>query len=231
VGVGLHDHDEGELSWVSEGIQRAITKTGTWVVPPAFAVWLPSGEPHDGCKVGKGSFHWIKLAPERATRLPATPCVVRVTPELRAAIVRAADTPSLDATDAAALADSFEREIRAVDLTPVALPLEEPTLLQPIIARLKRSPADDRSIEEWARFLRISESTLSRAFQRELGLSFRDFRHSVRLLAAVERLADGLAVSDVARELGYRSVSMFVELFRKKLGVTPGRYFAAARAA
>jgi len=101
--------------------------------------------------------------------------------------------------------------------------------LQPIITRLEHEPADDRPLEDWARFLHISLSTLTRAFRRDLGMSFRDFRHHARLLAALEGLARGDDVTRVARSVGYRSPSMFVELFRKKLGVTPGRYFSPSR--
>ena len=50
---------------------------------------------------------------------------------------------------------------------------------------------------------------------------------SVRLLRALERLAAGASVTEVAFDLGYDSPSAFVTMFRRALGTTPGRYFAS----
>jgi AraC-like DNA-binding protein len=226
VGAGMHAHGRGELSWVPAGIQRVLTPAGVWVVPPDYAVFLPSRTVHDAEKSGEGAFHWVKFGQELAGTLPRTACAVRVTPPLRAALLRATDDTKLSAREVDALLEVFTKELVDAQLRPVVLPLTEPTLLKPIILGLKHAPADTRALATWAALLGISESTVTRTFQRELGISFREYRHRVRLLAALEGLAAGDDVSTVARRIGYRSVSMFVELFRKKLGVTPGRYFA-----
>ena len=230
VGAGMSAHGRGELSWVPVGIQRVTTPTGVWVVPPDFAVFLPGRAPHDAEKIGEGAFHWVKFGHELAGRLPRSACSVYVTPLLKAALLRATDDAKLGEREVDSLLEVFTREISDAALKPVPLPLAEPAVLKPIITQLRQDPADPRSLEAWASSLGVSSSTVTRTFQRELGISFREYRHRVRLLAAFEGLAAGREVSQVARQLGYRSVSMFVELFRKKLGVTPGRYFAKVSA-
>jgi AraC-like DNA-binding protein len=62
-------------------------------------------------------------------------------------------------------------------------------------------------------------------FQNETGMSFGAWRQQLRLLRALERIAAGDAVTTVALELGYESPSAFIAMFRKALGVSPGRYF------
>jgi AraC-like DNA-binding protein len=230
VAAGMHAHGRGELSWVPAGIQRVLTPAGVWVVPPDYAVFLPGRTLHDAEKRGEGAFHWVKFGQDLAGRLPRVACSVRVTPRLRAAMLRATDGAKLTEREVDSLLEVFTAEISDAALKPVLLPLAEPAMLKPIIVRLKQDPADPRALEAWAKVLGVSSSTVTRTFQRELGLSFREYRHRVRLLAAFEGLAAGREVSTVARQLGYRSVSMFVELFRKKLGVTPGRYFAQVNA-
>ncbi|CAI9401481.1 HTH-type transcriptional regulator NimR [Pleomorphomonas sp. T1.2MG-36] len=42
---------------------------------------------------------------------------------------------------------------------------------------------------------------------------------------ALETLAEGQAVTVVALDLGYDSVSAFIALFKRTLGVTPSAYF------
>lgn len=43
---------------------------------------------------------------------------------------------------------------------------------------------------------------------------------------AMERLALGASVTEVAMDVGYDSVSAFVHAFRRTLRVTPRRYFS-----
>ena len=67
--------------------------------------------------------------------------------------------------------------------------------------------------------------TLARLFRRETGLGFRAWRQQLRLLRALERIASGEAVTQLALELGYESPSAFIAMFRKSLGTSPTRYF------
>jgi methylphosphotriester-DNA--protein-cysteine methyltransferase len=65
-------------------------------------------------------------------------------------------------------------------------------------------------------------------FIAETGMTFRQWRRQARLVAAIERLARREPVTSVAFDLGYDSVSAFIEAFRKTFGVTPFRYFRQA---
>lgn len=73
-----------------------------------------------------------------------------------------------------------------------------------------------------------SERTLARLFREETQLSFSEWRQQIRLLEAVCNLARGVAVGQLAHELGYASPSAFIAMFRKKLGVSPQRYIQSA---
>lgn len=55
-------------------------------------------------------------------------------------------------------------------------------------------------------------------------MSFAEWRQQVCLLAAIERLAEGQAVTRVALDLGYASPSTFSAAFRRVLGESPSRY-------
>ena len=92
---------------------------------------------------------------------------------------------------------------------------------------LQSNPADSLSANDWAARAGVSPRTFSRLFQRDTGMTFRQWRQQLRLLSALRRLAAGQRVNQVALELGYESPSAFVAMFRRALGTTPGRYFAA----
>ena len=67
--------------------------------------------------------------------------------------------------------------------------------------------------------------TLQRRFQRETGLSFGQWRRQARLIAALERLARGASVLEVALDLGYASPSAFSTMFKRELGASPSAFF------
>ena len=97
--------------------------------------------------------------------------------------------------------------------------------LQRVTAALKRQPADERGLAAWAAMAGASARTLTRLFIAETGMTFRQWRRQLRFTVAIERLARREPVTGVALDLGYSSVSAFIEAFRKTFGVTPYRYF------
>lgn len=55
-------------------------------------------------------------------------------------------------------------------------------------------------------------------------MSFGHWRQQLRLLSAISRLALDTPVTTVAYDLGYQSPSAFIAMFKRMLGVPPGRY-------
>ncbi|WP_152983966.1 helix-turn-helix domain-containing protein, partial [Stenotrophomonas panacihumi] len=51
------------------------------------------------------------------------------------------------------------------------------------------------------------------------------WRSQARLLRALERLAGGEKVIDVAAALGYDNASAFTRMFRRHFGQAPSRFF------
>jgi len=66
-----------------------------------------------------------------------------------------------------------------------------------------------------------SVRTIERAFQKEVGLNFEQWRRQARLMKAVELLVAGQSIKEVSFKVGYRQPSAFVEMFRQTLGTTP----------
>jgi AraC-like DNA-binding protein len=65
---------------------------------------------------------------------------------------------------------------------------------------------------------------LSRRFQRETGMTLRAWRQRLRLFKAVELLAGGQDVTQVALALGYASPSAFTAMFHQAMGQRPSAY-------
>lgn len=42
----FHSHSRGQLAYASSGVIKVYTDSGSWIVPPSQAVWIPGGIRH-----------------------------------------------------------------------------------------------------------------------------------------------------------------------------------------
>ena len=81
------------------------------------------------------------------------------------------------------------------------------------------------SLTDLAPRMGCSPRHLSRLFRKEVGTSFRQKQTELRLARACELLATSNAkVVDVALTSGYQSNSLFSLMFKKRFGVSPGKW-------
>ena len=224
-----HRHARAQLVYASSGVMTITTTDGSWVVPPNRALWIPPGTEHHIVMAGRVTMRTLYIAPASAVGLPATCRVVAVSGLLRELILRAVELPLLydEAGPAGRIAALVFDELRLLPAVPLHLPNPQDARLRRLCEALRRNPADGRPLESWGEAVGASGRTLARMFVKETGMSFAAWRAQVRLLAALARLAAGEKVTGVALDLGYDSPSAFIAMFRRQLGVTPSRYFAA----
>jgi len=223
-----HRHDAAQLIHAASGVMKVRTEHGLWIVPPARAVWVPAFATHSIDMVGVVEFRTIYLTPDFAP-LEGERCrVVQVSPLLRAAILRVIefgpDYPV--AGPEANLAAVIRDELRTAEVSPLHLPSLTDPRARRVAKSFERAPADRRSRAEWARVAGASERTLERLFHAEAGMSFGRWQRQVRLVRALEALAQGRSVTEVALEVGFDTPSAFIAMFRSAMGTTPGRYFS-----
>lgn len=99
-----------------------------------------------------------------------------------------------------------------------------------VAQELRRNPALDHTVEQWAALAACSPSTLRREFLSDTGMSFAQWRALCRLSAAREFLAAGYDVGQVAARTGFESRNGFTRAFRTHYRVTPRDYAAQATA-
>jgi AraC-like DNA-binding protein len=115
--------------------------------------------------------------------------------------------------------DRYERLVhvaaRHVTASPIAAALDY------IAANL----ADPLTVTELAKQANLSSSAFSRLFRKATGHSPYQFVKEKRLNLARKLLGEGrLGVTEVARSVGYPSLSHFIKEFRNRFGATPGDY-------
>lgn len=223
-----HRHRKGQILMVQRGALRCEVEGGLWIVPPRGAVWIPGGALHavksTGALEGYGAF----VAPDVDARLPEICCTVSVTPLLREVMVRAAHLPIFYEETAAnaRLTGMLLDELAVARVENLHLPMPADTRLRKMVEMMMASPADRGTLAIWAKRAGLSERTLLRRISSETGMSFGRWRQQLGIILAVEWLAKGASIQQVAADLGYESVPSFVTMFRKALGTSPGRYMA-----
>ncbi|WP_207934368.1 helix-turn-helix domain-containing protein [Actinomadura sp. KC06] len=105
---------------------------------------------------------------------------------------------------------------------PLTLPeMPRATGARAVAEELIRDPAADLTVEQWATRALSSPRTLRRDFLAETGLTFEQWRLRSRLIAAVEFLAAGYDVDQVAARVGFASRNGFTRAFKQQYGLTP----------
>jgi AraC-like DNA-binding protein len=206
------------------------TPEGAWVVPVHRGVWVPAGTRHSIEMSGAVSLRTLYLVPRLGRLLPGKPRVIGISPLLRELILRMVelDCLSLRNPDHAHLVSVLIDQLQVMQSDAVYLPMPRDARAKRIAAMLQKEPSDTRSLVELSKLAGASKRTIERLFKFETGLGFGKWRQQLRLGHALRRLAAGDAVTTVAMDVGYESVSAFISAFRMTFGKTPGQYFRAA---
>lgn len=221
----LHTHRRAQLLYGASGVMQVATATGTWVVPPQRAVWIPPEVPHEVLFLGVTT-QSLYIEPD-ALPMPRQGCqVIEVSLLMRQLLHEAVDLP-LDYEEGArdgVLMTLLLHEIgRAAEL-PLHIPLPGHERLLECCTAFLSAPQPHLGARQWADALFVSLRTFNRLFREQTGLSFGQWRQRACVVLALSRLAEGHSVTRIALEMGYDSPAAFATMFRRVLGCAPSVY-------
>ena len=191
-------------------------------------MWVPAGVDHRIRFVARSALRTAYLRPAWAVDVPADCCAVAVSPLLRELIVRATEIGTLDGRDPTeqAMATLIVAELRASDVSSFALPQPTGKATNLAAGLMASGSPQVASVAALARAVGLGTRTFERRFAAETGMTPGRWRQQQVLLLALEQLATGTSVKNVASAAGYGTPSAFIAAFRKSFGVTPARYFS-----
>ncbi|WP_083639973.1 helix-turn-helix domain-containing protein [Pseudomonas sp. PA15(2017)] len=227
-GLDLHCHTRHQLMYSIKGVMHVVTPFGRWVLPPSRAIWIAGGVQHAFMAKRPVDLHALYIDPAVADLPKWEGCVVvNVTPLVRELVASTVTLPWDYPTDspAARLTRVLLEQLVDLPQAPVNLPEPEDPRAKRAVAMLRADPTARYSLQELASASAASARTLERIFHADTGMSFSEWRHRLRLLIALEMLADDVSVNRVANAVGYSNPSSFISAFRSLFGMTPGNYF------
>ncbi|TWF47550.1 AraC family transcriptional regulator [Neorhizobium alkalisoli] len=224
-----HSHRKAQLLYTTKGVVTVHAAHGLWVAPPNCAVWVPGGVTHSSSGVGKLEIRCLFIEPASAPDMPADCCIISVPPLLREMFARFEKMPPLYPLGASR--ENRFIQVMVDELTharrePLYLPMPKVLRLRKLADLIALDPSLRSTIEDWSERIGASPRTLTRRFKEETGLSFGKWRRQLQLSLALQWLAEGQSVTNIAIDLGYENTSAFITMFKQALGQTPARYFA-----
>jgi AraC-like DNA-binding protein len=224
--------DRHYLLCVSSGALRLEAEGQRWLLPPARAALLRAGRPV------------LVAIPQPATTASVLFDVDFVPPPVRDLAVfdldplaralvaecgawQEADDP-LPAYPRAMFAALAAVAWRLADQpSPVVVPAGRSAEVRNALRLTEERLGDELRFEDVAACVGLVPRSLARRFEAELGMPWRAVLRRMRVLQAIERLAaDDTAVTTIAHEVGYGSLSAFNAAFRELTGATPSDYRA-----
>lgn len=226
--IPVHEHRKGQLILALHGAVTCEVASALWIVPPHCGVWIPGGMPHSNRATANARLCYLFVEPGLVA-LPQRCVTLSISPMVREMILHLADAPLHDPCDGRTdrLARVLLEELGQMPAERLYLPVSDHPKIRALAGALTTHPADRSTVAEWAARLALGERTLTRLIVRETGLSFGRWRQQLHLLIAIRELAGGASVQRVSERLGYESVTAFITMFKKALGVSPTRYFPA----
>lgn len=225
---GPHCHKEHQIMLVERGLVTFDVGADRWLVPPHCVLWIPARMEHSMRGIGEVELHCVYLDAEQI-KAPFARCrTIGVSPLLRELIIEMSNLPGRIDADGpyARLIRTMTEQLAMAPEGPIRLPMPVHPRLREIVHCWLADPADRTTICEWAKRVGMSQRTLHRTLLKETGMSFGRWRRHFHVMLALQRLAEGDSVQEVAYYLGYDSPSTFVVMFRKAVGKPPLRFLA-----
>ena len=220
-----HHHVEGQLLFATRGVMLVETESDRWVIPPQRALWLPPLQIHSYNLLSDTDLRAIYFSPSLIAEC------VNFTKNNQVHVITATTLVK------ALIAGLFSEDYASASQRKMALLLldilsEAP----PVVARLPM-PRDARlfaatrallvnhlweaPMSDLAFVASMSERTFSRLFIKDTGFSFRSWKQRARICASLDLLANGIAIKQVAYQLGFSCPAAFTAAFRAVVGAVP----------
>jgi AraC-like DNA-binding protein len=222
-----HRHSYAQLTLALDGVVRVDAAGSSWIVPPQRAVWIAANIEHAVTVVETARLRPVFVAASRDP-FPGETCkVLEVSPLLRELVAALEQLdPTAPSGRSRLVSELILDELPRLATLPMRVPMPADKRLKALCDALLADPANTQTLGDWARQAGASERTLARLFEKELGMSFGQWRQQARLAHAAPLIARGLPLAQVAEQLGYASQSAFTAMFRKTFGSPPSAFFA-----
>lgn len=218
-----HVHPWNQFTYATEGTLIVDIQNRRHIITPEQAIWIPEGTRHASGALMNTALRTLYVKDPPQLMMPDEITVYAMNPLLKALILEMERMDLVDEPTAyiEKVNELVIEQLHRLEKLNLHLPWPQSPLLLKICEAIYEQPGDEKTIEEWGSELGASARTITRYFEREVGMTMREWRRRVRLFRSIEWLENGMPVTAVALNLGYASTSAFTYMFRELTGASP----------
>ena len=224
--IDWHSHVWSQLLYATEGVVSVATRSACWVVPKHRGIWIPAGQEHSLKMHGRVFLQTVYLERRRARIADLTCSAFEISRLMHELIVHVCKRGIVkgDTPENRNLIQFFSDQLERLSPFPLVIPMPQDERGRSLAQRIVEAPGSTVSLRELSSECGASLRTMQRIFAAEVGISLARWRNQVKMITAVQLLAIGRSVTDIAFDLGFESVSSFICSFRHYFGESPGQY-------
>lgn len=220
--IPLHTHTKGQLSYVQGGIAYITVYYKTYVVPARHYFWIPAGIAHI-LRIGY-SATVLRSLYFYSTNDDSDPFYQKlgIYPASELVIQMINYTERWDGRNVGPKEKNFEFLVALKNILPLMsnqalpmiLPVTDDERMTKILRFLTKNLDKDLTLKEVSAKFSVSERSLSRLFQHNLGISFLQYLRTLRIITALEMiLKTNKTISEIAYDVGYETLGAFSNTF------------------
>lgn len=230
--ISAHQHEKGQFLYTEGGVVHVSTEQKTYFLPARHYMWIPPGVIHSIHPSSADVIMRNLYFPVEADELPfyKQKGIYPVNDLLLQMIIFSNRwSGDIDETEQSSyrFALALKAILPEVSLyrLPLALPYAKDKRLAAVIHYMGQNLSEAIVFPALASKFGLSERSLSRLFQGDVGMSFIQYLSIQRMMLALQLLLeDKMSVKEVASMVGYNSIPTFSTTFYKTLGVRPSEY-------
>ncbi|HCN34832.1 MAG TPA: AraC family transcriptional regulator [Acinetobacter johnsonii] len=221
----VHGHAWGEFVYAFNGVMEVNINQIDYLTPPPYGIWLPPNVAHSSLNRTDVSHGTLYIHESLCTHLPQQAGIMLSSPLVSALFkhLRQHSLPD-DAPEHIRLLYVLLDQLHHAELVSSYLPHSEHPNLKSILDFLHLHPADNSSLQQLAVQHNMTERTLARYSQKELGMSLNEWRQRLKVMKTMSMLTEGKKVESIALDLGYANASAFINMFKRWMVYTPDQF-------
>lgn len=221
----LHGHAWGEFIYAFNGVMEVNLDQVDYITPPPYGIWLPPNLEHSGLNRTAVSHATLYIHESLCEQMPAQAGILLTLPLVSALLLHLKQHPDpQDSAEHLRLLQVLLDQLKQAKRVGSYLPHSDHPNLKSILDYLHQNPADNSTLKDLAEQYHLTERTLARYCQKELGMSLNEWRQRLKVMKAMSMLNAGKKVESIAFDLGYANASAFINMFKRWMLCTPDQF-------
>jgi AraC-like DNA-binding protein len=221
----LHGHAWGEFIYAFNGVMDIHIANQHYITPPPYGIWLPPNLEHSSVNRTAVSHATLYIHESLCDGLAENVGILLTSPLVSAILIHLKQHPFIaQSAEHQRLLHVLLDQLKQAPLIQSYLPHSEHPKLKAILDFLYQHPEDQSPLSYLAMQHNMTERTLARYSQKELGMTLHEWRQRLKIMQAMTLLKQNKSIEHIAFDLGYANASAFIHMFKRWMGNTPDQF-------